>query len=92
MVQREWTDYDAVKDNETSIPAIKEALEAAVHRQLSDVPYGVLPGGLDSSVTSAIAKKYAQKRIESGDVADAWYPQFTLFSRAEGSPDLAARK
>jgi asparagine synthase (glutamine-hydrolysing) len=27
---REWTDYDAVKDNETSIPA--EALEAAVHR------------------------------------------------------------
>jgi hypothetical protein len=24
MVQREWTDYDAVKDNETSIPAIKE--------------------------------------------------------------------
>jgi asparagine synthase (glutamine-hydrolysing) len=30
MVQKRWTDYDAVKDNETSIPAIKEALEAAV--------------------------------------------------------------
>jgi asparagine synthase (glutamine-hydrolysing) len=30
-----------LKDNETSIPAIKEALEAAVHRQLMSVPYGV---------------------------------------------------
>jgi asparagine synthetase B (glutamine-hydrolysing) len=45
---------------------------------MSDVPYGVLlSGGLDS-ITSAVAKKYAQKRIESGDVADAWYP-ITLF-------------
>jgi asparagine synthase (glutamine-hydrolysing) len=36
--KREWTDYDAVKDNETSIPLLKK--EAAVHRQLmSDVPY-----------------------------------------------------
>jgi asparagine synthase (glutamine-hydrolysing) len=42
---------------------------------MSDVPYGVLLGGLDSSITSAVAKKYAQKRIESGDTADAWYPQ-----------------
>src|SRR5690606_4988459 len=66
---REWTQYDAVKDNQTSIDKIKEALEAAVHRQLmSDVPYGVLlSGGLDSSVTSAIAKRYAEKRIESDD-------------------------
>lgn len=90
---RDWMGYDAVKDNETSIKAIKEALEAAVHRQLmSDVPYGVLlSGGLDSSVTSAIAKKYAQKRIESGDTADAWWPQLHSFSVGlEGSPDLAA--
>jgi asparagine synthase (glutamine-hydrolysing) len=81
--KREWTDYDAVKDNETSIPAIKEAL-AAVHRQLmSDVPYGVLlSGGLDSSVTSAIAKKYAQKRIESGDVLMRGIHNYTLFSGA----------
>ena len=66
---RDWSDFDAVKENETSIAELKEALEAAVHRQLmSDVPYGVLlSGGLDSSVTSAIAKKYAEKRIESGD-------------------------
>jgi hypothetical protein len=26
QIKREWTDYDAVKDNETSIPVIKEAL------------------------------------------------------------------
>ncbi|RAJ11788.1 asparagine synthase B [Olleya aquimaris] len=90
---REWRDYDAVKDNETSIAKIKEALEAAVHRQLmSDVPYGVLlSGGLDSSVTSAIAKKYADKRIESDDTQAAWYPQLHSFSVGlEGSPDLAA--
>ncbi len=91
--KREWTDYDAVKQNETSIAEIKKALEAAVHRQLmSDVPYGVLlSGGLDSSITSAIAKKYAQKRIESGDTVDAWYPQLHSFAVGlEGSPDLAA--
>ncbi|WP_299320756.1 asparagine synthase B [uncultured Maribacter sp.] len=92
---RDWMEYDAVKDNATSIQEIKVALEAAVHRQLmSDVPYGVLlSGGLDSSVTSAIAKKYAQKRIESGDTVDAWYPQLHSFSVGlEGSPDLAAAK
>ncbi len=92
---REWTDYDAVKENETSINAIKEALEAAVHRQLmSDVPYGVLlSGGLDSSVISAIAKKYADKRIESDDTQAAWYPQLHSFSVGlEGSPDLAAAR
>ena len=91
--KRDWVDFDAVKNNETSIKAIKEALEAAVHRQLmSDVPYGVLlSGGLDSSVTSAIAKKYAQKRIESGDEKEAWWPQLHSFSVGlDGSPDLVA--
>ncbi|MBT8323536.1 MAG: asparagine synthase B [Eudoraea sp.] len=92
---RDWMEYDAVKENETSIAEIREALEAAVHRQLmSDVPYGVLlSGGLDSSVTSAIAKKYAQKRVESDDKADAWWPQLHSFSVGlEGSPDLAAAR
>lgn len=93
--QREWTDFEAVKENETSIQEIRKALEAAVHRQLmSDVPYGVLlSGGLDSSITSAIAKKFAQKRIESGDTVDAWYPQLHSFAVGlEGSPDLAAAR
>ena len=90
---RDWMEYEAVKENETSIKEIREALEAAVHRQLmSDVPYGVLlSGGLDSSVTSAIAKKYSQMRIESDDTKEAWWPQLHSFSVGlEGSPDLAA--
>lgn len=92
---REWTEFDAVKNNKTDEVQLREGLEAAVHRQLmSDVPYGVLlSGGLDSSVVSAIAKKYAKNRIESGDTQEAWWPQ--LHSFAVGlvdSPDLAAAR
>lgn len=93
--KRDWTDYEVVKDNETNIQKIREALEAAVHRQLmSDVPYGVLlSGGLDSSITSAIAKKFARKRIESDDASEARYPQLHSFAVGlEGSPDLAAAR
>jgi asparagine synthase (glutamine-hydrolysing) len=92
---RDWESYDAVKNNTTSIDELREALEAAVHRQLmSDVPYGVLlSGGLDSSVISAIAKKYSAKRIESGDKQDAWWPQLHSFAVGlVGSPDLAAAR
>jgi len=90
---RDWMEYDNVKDNPASIDELRDALEAAVHRQLmSDVPYGVLlSGGLDSSVISAIAKKYAAHRVESHDVKDAWWPQLHSFAIGlEGSPDLAA--
>lgn len=90
---RDWMEYDAVKENKTDILKLRKALEDAVHRQLmSDVPYGVLlSGGLDSSITSAIAKKYANKRIESNDQDTAWWPQLHSFAIGlEGSPDLAA--
>ena len=93
---RDWQSYDAVKDNVSDIVVLRDALEAAVERQLmADVPYGVLlSGGLDSSIISAVAKKYAAKRIESGNKEDAWWPQLHSFAVGlEGSPDLiAARK
>ena len=90
---RDWMEYDAVKENTTSIEDLHDALSAAVRRQLmSDVPYGVLlSGGLDSSVTSALAKLYAAKRVESDDEQAAWWPQLHSFAVGlEGSPDLAA--
>ena len=90
---RDWMEYDAVKENTTSIDDLHDALSAAVRRQLmSDVPYGVLlSGGLDSSVTSALAKLYAAKRVESDDEQAAWWPQLHSFAVGlEGSPDLAA--
>lgn len=94
--KRDWTEYGAVKDNTTDLAALRSALEAAVKRQLmSDVPYGVLlSGGLDSSVISAIAKKYAAKRIETDSRNEAWWPQLHSFAVGlEGAPDLvAARK
>ena len=93
--QRDWMDYNEVQNNITSLEELRNALETAVHRQLmSDVPYGVLlSGGLDSSVVSAIAKKYAPKRIESDDKVDAWWPQLHSFAVGlEGSPDLASAR
>ncbi|MBS7289920.1 MAG: asparagine synthase B [Bacteroidales bacterium] len=88
---RSWVDYQNVKDNGADPVEIKIALEEAVKRQLmSDVPYGVLlSGGLDSSVTSAIAMKFSKKRIEDNMQKDAWWPQLHSFAVGlKGAPDL----
>ncbi|GGB73417.1 asparagine synthase B [Shewanella inventionis] len=91
--QRDWKDFDAVKDNPASVEELRDALEAAVKRQLmSDVPYGVLlSGGLDSSVVSAITQTFAKHRIENDGETGAWWPQLHSFAvgLAE-SPDLVA--
>lgn len=93
--KNDWTEYENVKDNSSEIKDLRTSLENAVHRQLmSDVPYGVLlSGGLDSSIISAVTKKFAAKRIESDDKAQAWYPQLHSFAVGlVGSPDLAAAR
>ncbi|MEO8743171.1 MAG: asparagine synthase B [Lysobacteraceae bacterium] len=88
-----WRDYDAVAGIEVSAQELREAFEAAVHRQMmSDVPYGVLlSGGLDSSLVAACAARFARKRIEEDDSTEAWWPRLHSFAIGlEGSPDLAA--
>ena len=93
--KRDWENYDNVKNNGASVNDVHNALEAAVKRQLmSDVPYGVLlSGGLDSSVISAIAKKYAAHRIETNSTQAAWWPQLHSFAVGlKGAPDLAKAK
>ena len=90
---RDWMEYNAVKENRSDIKELHDALAAAVQRQLmSDVPYGVLlSGGLDSSITSALARNYSERRIESGNTEAAWWPRLHSFSVGlEGSPDLKA--
>ena len=90
---REWKDFENVKNNTSSIDELRNAMEKSVHDHLmSDVPYGVLlSGGLDSSIVSAVAKKYAARRVESKDYNEAWWPRLHSFAIGlEGSPDLAA--
>lgn len=93
--KRDWMDYDAVKDNTSSVDELRQGLENAVKRQLMcDVPYGVLlSGGLDSSVISAITKRFASNRIEDDGKSAAWWPQLHSFAVGlKGSPDLAKAK
>ncbi len=91
---RDWTSFEKLADKtKTQIQQLRESFEKAVHRQLmTDVPYGVLlSGGLDSSVVSALAKKYASKRVESEDNESAWWPALHSFAIGlKDSPDLIA--
>lgn len=65
-----------------AVEEVRISLMDAVKRQaMSDVPYGVLlSGGLDSSVISAIAEKFAGKRIEDGGSTPAWWPRLHSFA------------
>ena len=93
--QRDWFEYDAVKNNPASVSAIRDALTAAVKRQLmSDVPYGVLlSGGLDSSVISALAEKFSEHRIEDDSKTRAYWPRLHSFAVGlKGAPDLEKAK
>ncbi len=94
--KRDWFCYDAVKDAPEGAGKLRGALESAVRRQLmSDVPYGVLlSGGLDSSIISAVAVKYSERRIEDDLNSKAFWPRLHSFAVGlKGAPDLAmARK
>ncbi len=94
--KRDWFSYDAVKDAPEGAGKLRMALESAVRRQLmSDVPYGVLlSGGLDSSIISAVAVKYSERRIEDDLNTKAFWPRLHSFAVGlKGAPDLAmARK
>ncbi len=91
--RRAWRDYDAVQGVAADKQVLRDTFERAVHRQLmSDVPYGVLlSGGLDSSLVAACAARFARRRVEADDSAEAWWPRLHSFAIGlEGSPDLAA--
>ncbi len=93
--QPAWRLFEAVDGAVVDTEALRSAFEQAVERQLmSDVPYGLLiSGGLDSSLVAAIARRFAERRIETDGVAEAWWPRQHSFAIGlEGSPDLAAAR
>jgi asparagine synthase (glutamine-hydrolysing) len=90
---RDWEDFEAVANNTSDVKEVRDALEDAVKSHLmTDVPYGVLlSGGLDSSITAALAAKHAAMRVEDEERSPAWWPRLHSFAIGlEGSPDLAA--
>ncbi len=96
---RAWMDGKTRPKSELSygeaVEEIRQSLMSAVKRQLmSDVPYGVLlSGGLDSSVISAIAARFASHRVENDGTSPAWWPRLHSFAVGlKGAPDLAKAK
>ncbi|MFB6422051.1 MAG: asparagine synthase B [Candidatus Malihini olakiniferum] len=91
--RRDWFNYDKIKDSVTDKKALCEALEESVKSHLmSDVPYGVLlSGGLDSSIISAIIKKFIAHNVEDNERSKAWWPKLHSFAVGlKGAPDLKA--
>ena len=91
--RRDWMEFESVKNAVTDRKALHDSLENAVISHLmTDVPYGVLlSGGLDSSITAALAKKHAKMRVEDHEQSPAWWPRLHSFAVGlEGSPDLIA--
>jgi len=91
--RKDWRDYAQTQGHAVAPGELREVFEQAVHRQLmTDVPYGVLlSGGLDSSLVAACAARFARRRVEDNDQAEAWWPRLHSFAIGlEGSPDLAA--
>lgn len=87
-----WAEPGFVPDRPADPAAIREALQAAVHRQLMcDVPYGLLiSGGVDSSIVAAVAAQYREARVEEDDRGPSWWPRIHSFAVGlEGAPDLA---
>jgi asparagine synthase (glutamine-hydrolysing) len=91
--RRDWENFEAVEHAVTDRNALRDALERAVVSHLmTDVPYGVLlSGGLDSSITAALAARHAAMRVEDHEEKPAWWPRLHSFAIGlEGSPDLVA--
>ena len=50
-------------------------------------------GGLDSSIISALAQKFARRRVEDDGRSEAWWPRLHSFCIGlQGSPDLASAR
>jgi asparagine synthase (glutamine-hydrolysing) len=95
----QWYTRDWMTGDLPAVPGdpvgLRDALADSVRSHLMcDVPYGVLlSGGLDSSVISALAAKYAATRVEEDGRSAAWFPRLHSFSIGlDGSPDLAAAR
>ena len=90
--ERDWMQWDTLPQHPYRPEELHNHLDRAVNRILmGDVPYGLISGGLDSSVVAAFAMRHAQQRVDDDNASQAWWPNVHSFAIGlEGSPDLAA--